>query len=307
MKAYWDYAFPEIKLKASKYGITYSKDQPKDRNSIDSNAFVIGTTLFTRINTKPLGAVVGIWIKAGNKQRSSKILDSLAIHKQEIQNNISMPIIWDYKPNKQAASLEIHLDGIDYHRKENWPTIKQFHLKMVDEICKYIIEPFKTEMHIAANDKIDSFNNYKELALKEVKQIEEDLKNKNIVGKDVEAIVKVRVNQGLFRKGLLNKYGKCCLCGIENPKLLVASHIKPWAKCTSEEKVDLDNGFLLCLNHDGLFDKGLISFDDNGVPLISDKLSKEDRSLLNMDINSTSLTNENKQYLKFHRDNIFIK
>ena len=54
---------------------------------------------------------------------------------------------------------------------------------------------------------------------------------------------------------MLKKYhSKCCLCGVDDDALLVASHIKPWAKSDEHEKLDLDNGLLLCPNHDKLFD-----------------------------------------------------
>jgi predicted restriction endonuclease len=42
--------------------------------------------------------------------------------------------------------------------------------------------------------------------------------------------------------------------------LLIASHIKPWAKCDGNEKVDVYNGFLLSPNFDRLFDQGFITF-----------------------------------------------
>ena len=60
------------------------------------------------------------------------------------------------------------------------------------------------------------------------------------------------------------------------------------------------------LNHDKLFDKGYITFDDDGKIIISDRLTENDRVFLN--VNSRmhiELTESNKKYLKFHRENVF--
>lgn len=138
-------------------------------------------------------------------------------------------------------------------------------------------------------------------------KIVNELTNVNCEGREKEAIVKIRVNQNIFREKLLNKYSKCCVCGMENKNFLIASHIKSWADSNSAEKLDINNGFLMCPNHDKLFDTHFISFDDNGSILISSKLNQIDRLLLNVHTdNSISLTAENKKYLEYHRKK-FIK
>ncbi len=42
-------------------------------------------------------------------------------------------------------------------------------------------------------------------------------------------------------------------------KLLVASHIKPWADCDDRERLDPLNGVAACPTHDAAFDTGLIT------------------------------------------------
>lgn len=96
------------------------------------------------------------------------------------------------------------------------------------------------------------------------KEIEEEISSLNVDGASQKAIVNVRVNQDIFRNYLLKRYKRCCLCGVKNPTLLIASHIKPWAESEAKEKLDVDNGFLMCPNHDKIFDKGYITFDDDG-------------------------------------------
>ena len=63
---------------------------------------------------------------------------------------------------------------------------------------------------------------------------------------------------------------------------------------------------MLCPNHDKLFDSGLISFDDNGKIIISDKLDKDNRVFLNVnDTMKIDITEDNVSYIRYHRENIF--
>ena len=147
---------------------------------------------------------------------------------------------------------------------------------------------------------------YISLTKDEIKRIINDIDSSNLKGDEKEALTKIRVNQGVFRKNLINRYGMCCVCGINDENLLIASHIKPWSDSKPEEKLDTDNGFLLCPDHDKLFDKGYISFYDNGSMLISKVLKDQDKKLLNIsDDIKIEITNNNKKYLKYHREHIF--
>lgn len=133
-----------------------------------------------------------------------------------------------------------------------------------------------------------------------------EIENTSMEGAEKEALVKVRVNQSVFRDKLLKKYSKCCLCGVSDTAFLIASHIKPWAESNSKEKLDIENGLLLCPNHDKLFDGGWISFNDDGTVIISDTLQQRDRIFMNIrDDMKIALSERNKHYLQFHRENIF--
>jgi predicted restriction endonuclease len=88
--------------------------------------------------------------------------------------------------------------------------------------------------------------------------------------------------------------------------LLVASHIKTWSQSNHKERLDVNNGLLLCPNHDALFDKGYISFDDDGYILISDSLGEATKVFLNINVTMKIALNEGQQeYMKWHRENVF--
>lgn len=138
-----------------------------------------------------------------------------------------------------------------------------------------------------------------------VDEIDKEIETKQLQGEEREALIKVRVNQSAFRKLLMRRYTHCCLCDVDDESLLVASHIKPWAKSSHEEKVDVNNGLLLCPNHDKLFDRGYISFDNGGHIVISDELSKN--CAISMNIKNDmqiELSNDNIKYMEYHINNV---
>lgn len=88
------------------------------------------------------------------------------------------------------------------------------------------------------------------------------------------AQVKTRIGQQLFRKRVLSAYGeRCCVTGLEEPALLVASHIRPW-KTAAEHRLNPSNGLCLSNLHDKAFDMGLITFNDHLEMLLSPRIKK---------------------------------
>jgi hypothetical protein len=129
-----------------------------------------------------------------------------------------------------------------------------------------------------------------------------------------EAVVKVRFGQGSFRDALLNykNHGaKCWMSGIEDKRLLIASHIKPWSHCkeASDARGNLDNGLLLSALWDAVFDAGLISFDADYKVVASSALSETARSALNLNEYSALpeifRTDGRKIYLAYHWAKVF--
>ncbi|MHB9315005.1 HNH endonuclease [Fusobacterium polymorphum] len=185
-------------------------------------------------------------------------------------------------------------------------------LENVFFLDKWIEEPSDWSKSIVSGKKystdtkigLDLFNLVNKSVIDE---IESEVNSLSLKGKERVVFVKARVNQSIFREHLLKKYHTCCLCKVENQALLIASHIKPWAASNADEKLDVENGLLLCPNHDALFDGGFITFDNDGKIVISSRLSQIDRTFTNviptMKIN---LSEKNKEYLEYHRKKIFF-
>ena len=89
---------------------------------------------------------------------------------------------------------------------------------------------------------------------------------------ETTAALRVRRGQQFFRQTILNSYGvRCCISGINVPRLLVASHIKPW-RDFPDERLDPRNGLCLSSLHDAAFDAGLITLDEDLNVLLSKRL-----------------------------------
>lgn len=89
-----------------------------------------------------------------------------------------------------------------------------------------------------------------------------------------QALIVARRGQGKFRDQLIERWKSCSVTNFGPKAVLVASHIIPWWKCESnEERLDVNNGLLLTPNIDKLFDRGLVTFDQDGRIRLSPNLN----------------------------------
>jgi len=119
-------------------------------------------------------------------------------------------------------------------------------------------------------------------------------------------LVTSRVGQGYFRQQVLQRWdGKCAVTGSDVLSILIASHIIPWSEASDEERLDVDNGILLSPLYDALFDKHLISFDDDGNILFSPTMSDDHIGQLGISINAKiSVKRGMLKYLARHREKL---
>jgi putative restriction endonuclease len=126
---------------------------------------------------------------------------------------------------------------------------------------------------------------------------------------EAERLVIQRVGQGVFREALMSYWdGRCAVTGVAEPRLLRASHIKPWARCgTDAERLDAYNGILLAAHLDAAFDAGLISFADDGDILLADQFGQDDREVLHIHsgLKLRHVAAGHRPKLAWHRANLF--
>lgn len=117
-------------------------------------------------------------------------------------------------------------------------------------------------------------------------------------------IINSRRGQGVFKANVRLIENGCRVTKVTNTKHLIASHIKPWSKSSDIEKLSGFNGLLLAPHIDHLFDKGFISFKENGNLIFSTHLDTAviDQWKIEKNINVGSFRKEQQQFLEYHRD-----
>jgi len=147
----------------------------------------------------------------------------------------------------------------------------------------------------------------------EIQEIDNYIKNEYAIQNRL-AEVQIRVKQSVFRKNVLSNFrDSCCLSGIKETDLLVASHIVPWSK-QIESRLDPANGISLFITYDKLFDSGYFTFDNKLKVLVTSKLIAYSPALkvvlqeiAGMEATKPKKIPINQEYLEYHRDVVFMK
>lgn len=115
--------------------------------------------------------------------------------------------------------------------------------------------------------------------LTDVERIKRTVKNKTTKKRLIDA----RLGQGRFRADVGDRWdGRCAVTGCAISAVVRASHIKPWSESTNRERLNPANGIFLAAHIDALFDRGLISFSNNGSMLLSPQIDLGERRRLRL-------------------------
>ncbi len=123
-----------------------------------------------------------------------------------------------------------------------------------------------------------------------------------------QQLVNARVGQGLFRSRVELLEPSCRITGVSDRRFLRASHIKPWAQSSNSEKLDGANGLMLSPHVDHLFDKGFISFNDDGSLIISKHVPQAVISAWSVfqPVAARPLQLHQAAFMRYHRDVVFM-
>lgn len=99
--------------------------------------------------------------------------------------------------------------------------------------------------------------------------VDDDFALNDFTGKTRQVIVQQRIKQDFFRRAVLASYrGRCCISGVSDSRLLVASHIVPWRE-DKANRLNPSNGLCLSAIHDKAFDNHLFSLTDDARIILS--------------------------------------
>ena len=89
-----------------------------------------------------------------------------------------------------------------------------------------------------------------------------------------QVLVEQRIKQNFFRRAVLASYrGRCCISGVGDTRLLVASHIVPWRE-DKANRLNPSNGLCLSAIHDKAFDQYLFTLSDDHRVVLSHNLKQ---------------------------------
>lgn len=132
---------------------------------------------------------------------------------------------------------------------------------------------------------------------------------------DKTSLVKIRIGQHFFRRSVLSAYlGRCCITGLTEPKLLVASHIVPW-RTNTNHRLNPHNGLCLSVLHDKAFDLGMFTLTldfkiktSSRIQAMSDNLFSNEW-LVKLEGKQIELPEKFRpelEFLDWHHQNIFM-
>lgn len=127
-------------------------------------------------------------------------------------------------------------------------------------------------------------------------------------------ITEQRIKQNFFRRAVLSSYrGRCCMSGLSEPRLLVASHIVPWSK-DKANRLNPSNGLCLSAIHDKAFDKGLITLTDDFKIVVSEELKRRKETFVIevlLPLNGRTIEPPERfapqaEFIAWHRNELFL-
>lgn len=143
---------------------------------------------------------------------------------------------------------------------------------------------------------------------------EEQLMPEDFTGETRKVVTEQRIKQSFFRRAVLSSYrGRCCMSGLSETRLLVASHIVPWSR-DKANRLNPSNGLCLSAIHDRAFDKGLITLTDDFKIVVSEELKRKKEPfvvevLLPLDGKGIELPERfmpSVEFLSRHRADLFV-
>lgn len=133
-------------------------------------------------------------------------------------------------------------------------------------------------------------------------------------GETKKVLIEQRIKQIFFRRAVLSSYrGRCCMSGLSDARLLIASHIVPWSE-DKANRLNPSNGLCLSAIHDRAFDKGLITLSDDFKIVVSEELKRLNdffvkEVLLPLEGKTIELPErffQNVEFISIHRANLFV-
>lgn len=229
-----------------------------------------------------------------SRNKCSQLLDELSYSADDEFKNL---------PAQHKIPINGNIREVSATLKQAVSLYVAFRDSLNEDAPSIILNTKKLDVNFFKDDS--SFSIEQLLIDNEIKSIEKDI---SLNSEEKRALIKLRLGQSYYRQVLLKLWKGCCaVTGCANELLLIASHIKPYSECEYNERYDKFNGILLSPFYDRLFDSYLISFNNDGEMLFSNRISKADLEKLHVSSNDRLcfIFPENHKYLEYHRKKFY--
>lgn len=226
------------------------------------------------------------------------------------------PLKSPIRPSSHMQVLAPLLPGRYAPLRPNGDGLQSVYLTYLpDELAGALIDLIGAEAHALVKGYVlnepDSMQPAVGLAEWEEHELEIVKSDVQVPETERQAIVLARRGQGLFKARVMSIEKRCRVTGVSREEHLRASHCKPWRLASNEERLDGENGLLLTPTIDHLFDRGFISFEDDGKLLVSPIAHVDSLKRMGIDpsanLNVGGFASGQRKYLAFHRENEFLR
>jgi hypothetical protein len=126
-----------------------------------------------------------------------------------------------------------------------------------------------------------------------------------------QSLIIARLGQGLFKERVLKTERFCRVTRVEKLEQLRASLCKPWRDATDDERLNGENGLLVSPSIDHLFDRGFISFEEQGRLIISPVAHRESRRKMGVEteipVDVGPFSSGQQSFLDNHRNSVSLQ
>jgi putative restriction endonuclease len=278
-------------------------DNPEVRNFFGNTGFTISCFLLKKDLLQYLEETKTEYLTPEQPYINRELLPNLWNERKKKIESLPDVIEFEVREQTQIAGPRVYVNSTD----QAYKLIRELSLPNITYISAIKIVDSKGKLFYYFRLFADYFGEVQHpYIIKKEEEAIEQIENET----EKLTLSKARVGQGEYRKKLLELCPFCPITLVSDDRLLIASHIKPWAASNDFEKTDPKNGFMLTPTFDFLFDRGFLSFTDDRKTILSPFLSNMTYSKLGISDNKIipHLPTDGREfYLDYHRTTILKK
>lgn len=143
-KKFWTYALPVIQKSHEDTGC-FSGATGSKENWISGFYGVRGCSIECVANIDSVR--VSIYFGSSDKTFNKKAFDCVYVHKNAIESELGINLVWDRGNDKKSSKIFYELKGMSINEEADWPRMANFHAewskKLYDAIVKHIVNQFQ--------------------------------------------------------------------------------------------------------------------------------------------------------------------